>query len=77
MMDSCVAKCIFRLGIPLVFLGLFLAFVGIANIKPDFLEKINSDFIKMVQFKDKDDTKDVYIRGDQTYIEPSAFDSKP
>jgi len=65
-MNGCISKCIFRLGLPLILAGAILGFISIANIKPDYLEKINTNLIQMVQF-DKKETSETYTR------EPSAF----
>ena len=65
-MDGCVSKCIFRLGLPLILTGAVLGFIAIANIKPEYLEKVNTQIIKMVQF-DKTESKESYR------VEPSAF----
>jgi hypothetical protein len=69
-MKGCFNKCC----LSVISIGLFAAWLLLANMKPDLLKDGFASFIDMIQLKKTEKTtQETYIRKDSRYIEPSAF----
>ncbi len=74
-MKNCINKCCVTI---FLILSLITGFVLLANLKPEYLKQNIStnfsNFVDILNFTDKPEVRETYIKKEQRYIEPSAFE---